>query len=190
MIEAYIKIGDLATAEELSRENQDLYSRVKWKRSGGKQAAVNSRGNVKPGRTKPGGKADGTKSGDTRLDGVKLSDDFAKSMRANISEVHLDAAMASVLDAKGKYEEAEKYLRKELDLHHSQSVVETMPRFAILNRLRLSTNLSRQGRFIDSEIEARQALKEALGHGGVESELTARAIERLGRRDAGPEPPE
>ena len=105
--------------------------------------------------------------------------DGTKSANANARAVHVNNAMALVLDARGRYEEAEQYLRKELDLHHSQSMVERIPRYAIQNRLRLSLNLSRQGRFIDSEIEARQALKEALGHGGAESDLTVRAVERL-----------
>lgn len=178
LIDAYIRMGDLETAEAYNRENQDLYSRKKWKQTRGKQAAV-TRGNIKPGSTRPGGKAGGVKPGGTKPVDAKPAADQMKSMKANLDEVHLNNAMASVLDAKGRYEEAEPYLRKELDLHHLQSVVEMIPRYAIINRLRLSLNLSRQQRFIDAEIEARQALKEALGHGGVESDLTVKAIERL-----------
>ncbi|MCG6538384.1 MAG: tetratricopeptide repeat protein, partial [Syntrophales bacterium LBB04] len=182
LIDAYIKMGDLETAEEYNRENQDLYSRKKWKQTSGRQAAMN-RSNVKPGSTRPGGKAGG-KAGGEKPAGpwpgdTKPGADRMKSMKANIDEVHLNNAMALVLDAKGRYEEAEQYLRKELDLHHLQSVVERIPRYAIINRLRLSLNLSRQQRFIDAEIEARQTLKEALGHGGVESDLTVKAVERL-----------
>jgi CHAT domain-containing protein len=178
LIDAYIRMGDLETAEAYNRENQELYSRNKWKQIRGGQAAVN-RGKLKPGSTRPGGKAGGAKPAGPRPGDAKPATDQMKSMQANLDEVHLNNAMASVLDAKGRYEEAEPYLRKELELHHVQSVVEMIPRYAIINRLRLSLNLSRQQRFIDAEIEARQALKEALGHGGVESDLTVKAVERL-----------
>ena len=170
LIDAYITTGDIETAEEYNREIQDRYSVKKDKKSGARQD--DSRGKSK--RANIGSRPH------RNPDRVR-TDNLTKSMVANIRAVHVNNAMALVLEAKGRYEEAEQYWRKELDLHHAQSVVERIPRYAIQNRFRLSRNLALQGRFIDSEIEARQALKEALGHGGAESDLTVRAVERLAR---------
>jgi CHAT domain-containing protein len=84
-----------------------------------------------------------------------------------------------VPEAQGRYAEAELLLRKELDLRYSQSMKGREPHLAINTRMQLSRNLNRQHRFMDAEIEARQAVKEALGLGGVASDLTARGVQRL-----------
>ncbi|MDD5169260.1 MAG: CHAT domain-containing protein, partial [Syntrophales bacterium] len=154
LVDAYIVLGDLEKAEKLSRESVELYSRemdrpVRDRRRSGKR----------------GGRNQG-------VGHVIPMSDYVKA-------VYMNSIMASVLDAQGRYAEAEQYLRKELELHHSQAVVERIPLFAIRNRLLLSANLANQHRFIDAEIEARLTLKESLGHGGIESEMTSRAVLRL-----------
>lgn len=100
-------------------------------------------------------------------------------LNANAREVHMAGIRYSVLEAQGRYGEAEQYLRKTLDLSHSQSVKERRPRNTINTRRQLSLNLTRQHRLMEAEMEARQAVKEALGFGGVESDLTARAVRGL-----------
>jgi CHAT domain-containing protein len=143
MVDAYIQMGDLETAEKISREGPDLSL----------------------GKTRKTGKRKQPK----------------KFMRTDIREVHQHRIQYAILEAQGRHAEAEVHLRRELDLHHDKSVVEKIPRFAILNRNLLCINLLRQNRLLDAEIEARQALMESLGHGGVESDLTARGVETLAR---------
>jgi CHAT domain-containing protein len=81
-----------------------------------------------------------------------------------------------VPEAQGRYVEAEQLLRKELELRYSKLLE---PHLAINTRMQLSRNLNRQHRHLEAEIEARQAVKEALGVGGVSSVLTAMAVQRL-----------
>ncbi len=87
--------------------------------------------------------------------------------------------MSTVLEAQGRYAESEQYLRHMLPLLYSSSVLELMPNRAILGRIQLSQNLTRQHRLTEAEIEARQAVKEALGFGGIESSLTGSAVKCL-----------
>jgi CHAT domain-containing protein len=94
-------------------------------------------------------------------------------------EINMNRIMYSLLEAEGKYGEAEPYVRKELDLHRSQ--IDANPRAAIVSKMNLSVNLMRQHRLIEAEMEARQALKESLGLGGIESELTAKSVINLAR---------
>ena len=142
LTDAYIKIGDMETAEQLSHKGYDLYVQKTTKQNRKKQ----TEGSV---------------------------------LNANAREVNMSRIRYSVLEAQGKYGEAEQYLRKTLDLSHSQSVKERKPRNTINTRMQLSQNLTRQHRLLEAEIEARQAVNEALGFGGVESDLTARAVRRL-----------
>jgi CHAT domain-containing protein len=146
LVDAYIMLGDLDTAERLGRESIDLYLKKV----------------ERPGRNKRKGGSQGVSK--------------EPLMSDNIRAVYMNSVMASVLQAQGKYKEAEQYLRKELELHHSLSVVDRIPLFALRNRLLLSSNLALQQRLIDSEMEARQLLKESLGHGGIESEMTSKAV--------------
>lgn len=152
LVDAYIQMGDLETAEKISREGLDFFERktaVTSKRASQKKRAV---------RKQP-----------------------QREIKTRIREVHWNRIQYAVLEAKGKHQEAETYLRRELELHHAGLVKERIPRFAIMNRLFLSLNLMRQGRLLEAEVEARQAITESLGHGGVESEQTARAVEYLAR---------
>lgn len=86
---------------------------------------------------------------------------------------------AALLEARARYSEAEKLIRRNLDLVQTKHVMDDYPAWLINLRLRLSTNLLRQERFAEAEIEARKALKEALGLGGKDSLLTTRIVARL-----------
>lgn len=82
-------------------------------------------------------------------------------------EINMNRIQYSLLEAEGKYGEAEPYIRKELDLHRSQT--DANPRSAVVARMNLSINLRMQYRLIEAEMAARQALTESLGLGGADS---------------------
>ena len=84
---------------------------------------------------------------------------------------------ANLLEAHAKNAEAEKYFRQNLNL--AQAVKDEVPMRAINVRLRLAMNLMRQERFMEAELEAREALKESLGHAGKDSLRTSAALGRL-----------
>ena len=98
---------------------------------------------------------------------------------ASTREVNMAGIRYAVLEAQGKYGEAEQHLRKILDFSRFQPLKERQPRNIINTRMQLSQNLSRQRRLLEAEMEARQAVQETLGFGGLESDLTARAVRRL-----------
>ena len=100
-------------------------------------------------------------------------------LNAEVREVNMAGIRYAVLEAQGKYGEAEQHLRKILDFSRFQPLKERQPRNIINTRMQLSQNLSRQSRLLEAEMEARQAVKEALGFGGLESDLTVRAVRRL-----------
>jgi CHAT domain-containing protein len=143
LTDAYIKTGDMETAERFSREGYDFYVQKTLKQNRQKNQSGKS------------------------------------VLNANAREILMSGIRYSVLEAQGRYGEAGQYLRKTLDLSLSQSMKERMPRNTINTRMQLSQNLTHQHRLMEAEIEARQAMKEALGFGGVESDLTARAVRRL-----------
>lgn len=113
------------------------------------------------------------------LDAYKRKSMKKKSgFKAN-REIHMIRITYALLEAEGKYAEAEPYIRKELELHRSQ--IDVNPRAAIGGKMNLAANLRMQHRLIESEMEARQALKESLGLGGIDSELAAKAVIQLAR---------
>jgi tetratricopeptide (TPR) repeat protein/uncharacterized protein YceK len=71
-------------------------------------------------------------------------------LNAKAREVNMSQIRYSVLEAQGKYGEAEQYLRKTLDPSHSQSVKERKPRNTINTRMQLSQNLTRQHRLLEA----------------------------------------
>ncbi|MCP3950992.1 MAG: CHAT domain-containing protein [Desulfobacterales bacterium] len=81
--------------------------------------------------------------------------------------------------SQGQHAQAEIYLRKRIA--NLLKMVDRNPRIGIHARMDLSVNLRRQGRLMEAEIEARQALREALGLGGQEGDFTARAVIVLGK---------
>jgi len=86
-------------------------------------------------------------------------------------------AGAAILDAQGKYQEAEKLLR--ICIAERPYIIDTYPS-AILNpRNNLAFNLSNQGRFTEAELEARGVIQESIGLAGKEGEVTANAAGAL-----------
>jgi tetratricopeptide (TPR) repeat protein len=65
---------------------------------------------------------------------------------------------AALLETQAKYAEAEKYIREQLQ-KISQNIKEDFPSWLINVRLWLAMNLMRQERFMEAEVEAREALK-------------------------------
>lgn len=84
---------------------------------------------------------------------------------------------ATVLEGRGAWGEAEPFLRRARASLASQS---RMPVEALLARVRLSWNLQRQDRLVDAEIEARQALREAVAQTDREPGIVSMAAMRLG----------
>jgi CHAT domain-containing protein len=104
---------------------------------------------------------------------------YKTKKKKNIArDAHMERIIYRVLEAQGKYVEAEPHERSALSLFHS---LKDFPTGEINGRISLSRNLSNQGRRMEAEIEARQALVEALGHAGAESYITGRAVENLAR---------
>ena len=94
-------------------------------------------------------------------------------------DAHMSKINHIILEAEGKHSEAEKHIRRELELYHSQK--DHNPRATIIGRIALASNLNRQNRLMEAEIEARQSIRESLGLGGADSELAARAVLNLAR---------
>jgi tetratricopeptide (TPR) repeat protein len=114
---------------------------------------------------------------------------------ATSRQLEIDGITETILRAQGRYAEEEQYLRKsrillQEVLKHALSgfhpgwlrdFVYSMPRHLIGNRNFLVKNLVNQRRFIEAEIEAREAIREAIGLGTRESVLTAQAVETLAK---------
>jgi CHAT domain-containing protein len=94
-------------------------------------------------------------------------------------DAHMSKINHLILEAEGKHSEAEKHIRRELELYHSQK--DQNPRSTVVSRITLASNLNHQDRLIEAEIEARQSISESLGLGGADSELAARAVLNLAR---------
>ncbi len=85
-----------------------------------------------------------------------------------------------LLEAKGQFAEAEPYIRSQLKNMEKYGTMFDSPKGYIYSRSRLAQNLAKQGRLIEAELEARRALKQALGFAGKESAITARTAGVLG----------
>jgi CHAT domain-containing protein len=83
------------------------------------------------------------------------------------------AMKAALLEAQANYGKAEEYIRQRLKL--VQAIEDEKPEMSVEVRFGLANNLMKQERFIEAEIEARQALKESLGLARKDSLLTMRA---------------
>ena len=84
---------------------------------------------------------------------------------------------AEFLENQGKFKAAEPYRRERLSIVETQKA--THPEAPITARRQLAGNLVNQGRFFEAELESRLALREVLGHAGLESNLTAGVIRNL-----------
>jgi len=91
----------------------------------------------------------------------------------------VNGIQAQFFSSRGQHTQAEIYLRKRLG--SLLQMVDRNARIGINARLDLSTNLRKQGRLIEAELEVRKALKEALGLGGQTGDYTARAVIVLGK---------
>ena len=94
-------------------------------------------------------------------------------------ELHAARMRAYLLEAQGKFAEAEKYYRKSQRII-TDSIREKYPVVPFVNRIYLARNLKRQGHLLEAELEARQALKEIIGYAGKESEIVGATIGDLG----------
>ena len=95
-----------------------------------------------------------------------------------MSKIFSASMKAFVLEAQGKFAEAEKHWRQILSL--ADSIKKKYPVHAIDNRTWLAANLMEQNRFVEAELEARRVVKEVIGLTGKDSEATGRSIVRLG----------
>ena len=84
-------------------------------------------------------------------------------------------------EARGNYAEAEQLIRKEIEARKDLSLLEKTPRRVISARRALSDLLSKTNRPLEAEIEARQTVKEALGVGGMHSDMTDVAVLTLAK---------
>jgi len=96
------------------------------------------------------------------------------------------AAMeASILEARGKVAEAEKYRRSALKnailYFSSLTGKDAIPSLFTIERYHLVKNLLMQGRTVESEIEARQNLKEHIEYFGRDSATAGSSIALLGK---------
>ena len=94
-------------------------------------------------------------------------------------ELHAARMRAYLLEAQGKFAEAEKYYKKNQRII-SDSISEEYPIVAFVNGIYLARNLKSQGHLLEAEFEARQALKEIVGCAGKESEIVGATIGDLG----------
>ena len=94
-------------------------------------------------------------------------------------KVHAARMKAYLFEAQGKPREAEKYYRRSLALL-SPSSKRKYPIAAFADKIYLSRCLRKQGRLLEAESEARQALKEAVGFGGKDTEIVGITIGEVG----------
>lgn len=90
------------------------------------------------------------------------------------------AVQANVLDARGRYAEAEAFYRKALGVVGRQSQQQLQNGIDV-QRSALALNLLRQGRLLEAEIEARVALLSALQRAGRFSRFTTTPLRTLAR---------
>ncbi len=94
--------------------------------------------------------------------------------------INRDRLKANLLDSKGLHAEAEPLRRACLDLMRRSFFRKEHPWVYLAHRGKLALNLAKQGRLVEAEFEARESLKEALGHGGKDSGSTGEIVNRLG----------
>ena len=93
--------------------------------------------------------------------------------------IHALNMKAYVLEAQGKFTNAEPYYRRVLD-NWTTSMKRQYPMAYIVAGVYLARNLKNQGRLVEAEWEARETLKEALGMLGRDSEVFGSIIGDLG----------
>jgi CHAT domain-containing protein len=100
-------------------------------------------------------------------------------------EIHKAGMQSAILEAKGKYFEAEGYRRFILEYMAQPSkkiyTIKKFPRAYLMRRCTLAYNLIKQGRFIEAELEVRETLKESIGLCGKEATTTGAVLVLLGK---------
>jgi CHAT domain-containing protein len=105
---------------------------------------------------------------------IALSGDIQKITWA---KVHVAGLEAKFLENQAKFKSAEPYWRERLAFFETQK--KPHPDALIIARRHLAENLAHQGRFFEAELESRLALREVLGHAGLESNLAVTTIRTL-----------
>jgi CHAT domain-containing protein len=115
--------------------------------------------------------------------GIKLAQKAGrrkkKVKRPHALSAQVQGINAQYYQSQGQLTRAEPFLRGRLD--SLLKLEDQNPRIGIQAHLDLSVNLRKQGRLLEAEIEARQALTRALGLGGGTGDFTARAVIVLGK---------
>ena len=86
---------------------------------------------------------------------------------------------ASLAEGQGRWQEAEPHIRKMLALMPLRG---ERPSEVLMTRLRLTRNLQLQGRLVDAEVEARQAVRDAAAAAEGDPGFLAQAAHRLDRK--------
>ena len=85
-----------------------------------------------------------------------------------------------ILEAQGRYAEGEPFLRREIEVIESAGLAHDHPAWLDWRRAKLANYLSQQGRLVESEIVAREALLKALKKHGKISFYVALLVRSLG----------
>jgi len=113
---------------------------------------------------------------------VDLMSKWRNTPKSRIWIRHNTARMkAKLLSARGKYEEAESPYRTALQFAMKPTIKSKNPRTPIAARRWLAKNLMKQGRLVEAEVEARQALLEYINLLGSRSLDTRSSVEVLAK---------
>ena len=103
---------------------------------------------------------------------------FCRQQKGVWAEIAIASMRADILEARGKFKEAERYRR------HTRRLASTMksqePSWYLALASRLAFNLERQNELIEAELEWRSILKEIMGLAGRKSEITGVALGHMG----------
>jgi CHAT domain-containing protein/tetratricopeptide (TPR) repeat protein len=101
-----------------------------------------------------------------------------RSVEGIMKSILTDIMRATVLEANGNFEEAEKHWRRRLK--NAANIKTQFPKHLIVGRTQLANNLIKQNRLLEAERELRIATKAAIALFGKDSEGTGSRIQYLG----------
>jgi CHAT domain-containing protein len=93
--------------------------------------------------------------------------------------IHIAEMEAQVSDAQGKFTDAETYYRK-IRTYLTPSLKKIWPMWSVSNSIYLARNLKNQGRLLEAEVAAREALGEVLAYEGSGLEMVAITLGEMG----------